>query len=130
MRYKYEKALARFSVERALYTFHVFEYDSFHGWWRYAGFFIVLFCVCYVPSSFRVLGTLLLSWVSEVVAKWCVLVCVFERVLSTVCGAIRSQSDVFLRVFERGFGNGLRCNWASEGAQSDVFLRVLELFFF
>ena len=76
--YKYEKALARFSVERALYTFHVFEYDSFHGWWRYAGFFIVLFCVCYVPSSFRVLGTLLLSWVSEVVAKWCVLVCVFS----------------------------------------------------
>ena len=76
---KYEKALARFSVERALYTFHVFEYDSFHGWWRYAGFFIVLFCVCYVPSSFRVLGTLLLSWVSEVVAKWCVLVCVCFR---------------------------------------------------
>ena len=56
----------------------------------------------------------------------CSCVCVFERVLSTVCGAIRSQSDVFLRVFERGFGNGLRGNWASEGAQSDVFLRVLE----
>ena len=45
----------------------------------------------------------------------CSCVCVFERVLSTVCGAIRSQSDVFLRVFERGFGNGLRGNWASEG---------------
>ena len=80
-RNKIEKALARFSVERALYTFHVFEYDSFHGPSDGGGtlaFFIVLFCVYYVPSSFRVLGTLLLSWVSEVVAKWCVLVCVFS----------------------------------------------------
>ena len=51
----------------------------------------------------------------------CSCVCVFERVLSTVCGAIRSQSDVFLRVFERGFGNGLRGNWASEVSQSGVF---------
>ena len=31
---------------------------------------------------------------------------VFEWVLGTA---------VFLRVFERGFGNGLRGNWASEG---------------
>ena len=58
----------------------------------------------------------------------CSCVCVFERVLSTVCGAIRSQCDVFLRVFERGFGNGLRGNWASEGAQNSVFLCVLERF--
>ena len=57
---------------------------------------------------------LLLSWASEVVAKWCAFVCVFERVLRTVCGAIRlrrwSQSGVCLRDFERGFGNGLRGN--------------------
>ena len=56
----------------------------------------------------------------------CSCVCVFERVLSTVCGAIRSQCDVFLRVFERGFGNGLRGNRASEGTQNGVSLRVLE----
>ena len=55
---------------------------------------------------------LLLSWASEVVAKWCAFVCVFERVLRTVCGAIGlqrgSQNGVCLRDFERGFGNGLR----------------------
>ena len=40
-------------------------------------------------------------------------------VLGTVCGVIGlrkvSQSDVLLRLFDRGFGNGLRSIWVSEG---------------
>ena len=65
MRYKYEKALARFSVERALYI-------------RYT---------------------------------------VLSMLHFTDGGTLASEGGrvVFLRVFERGFGNGLRGNWASEG---------------
>ena len=60
--------------------------------------------------------------------KFC---CVFSSgVLGTVCGAIGlrrgSQSGVCLRVFERGFGNGLRGNWASEGVAKWCFVEVFE----
>ena len=86
---------------------------------------------CFVYVTFRAVSGFWARCFSVGFRRWSqsgvfLCVCVFERVLSTVCWAIRSQSDVFLRVFERGFGNGLRGNWASEGAQSGVFLRVLE----